>query len=282
MLQVYSDESGTNVGDRYTSVSVVSGEAEVLNYLRDKLGEVLIDKDVDEVKFSDITRYEWPVTEAAVDFVKCVVNDFAVYNRVRIDTITRDNWLISGGDYDYGSEPDLEGMYCHLLPHVGRTWGCTEWDFYPDEHPGFNWSGIVSNLSMTSMLIAEGDKEGFIERTDEYAEFEFSEVEELSSEDEPLVQLADLFAGIARFSHEDNGGCAEWVARGYGRQGILIPSMGWGGENITRSEECRYRIIGKLYSLCHRHRLYVSLRTGKHLKTLRPQSPINFCDYRRR
>lgn len=281
MLQAYSDESGTNVGDRYTSVSVVSGEAEVLNYLRDKLGEVLIDKDVNEVKFSDITRYEWRVTEAAVGFVKCVV-DFAVYNRVRIDTITRDNWWISDGDYDYGSEPDLEGMYCQLLPHVGRTWGCTEWNFYPDEHPGFNWSGIVSCLSMTSMLNAEGDKEGFIDRTDEYAQFEFSEVEELSSKGEPLVQLADLFAGIARFSHEDNGGCAEWVARGYGRQGILIPSMGWGGENITRSEECRYRIIGKLYSLCHRHRLYVSLRSGKHLKTLRPQSPINFCDCRRR
>ena len=282
VFQAYSDESGINVGDRYTSVSVVSGEAEALNYLRDRLGETLRDKNVDEVKFSKITRYERPVTEAAADFVGCVVNDFAIYNRVRIDTITTDNGCLSGGDYDSGSDPDLEGMYCHLLSNVGRRWGSTKWDFYPDEHPGVNWSGIVSCLNMTSMLTAEGNKEAFIDRTDEDAQFEFSEVEELDSVGEPLVQLADLFAGMARFSHEDNGGCAEWVARGDERQGILMPSMAWDKGNITRLKECRYRLIGRLYSLCRRHRLYVSLRSGRHLRTWRPQSPINFWDYRRR
>jgi hypothetical protein len=282
VFQAYSDESGINVGDRYTSVSVVSGEAEALNYLRDRLGETLRDKNVDEVKFSNITRYERPVTEAAADFVGCVVNDFAIYNRVRIDTITTDNRCLSGGDYDSGSDPDLEGMYCHLLSNVGRRWGSTKWDFYPDEHPGVNWSGIVSCLNMTSMLTAEGNKEAFIDRTDEDAQFEFSEVEELDSVGEPLVQLADLFAGMARFSHEDNGGCAEWVARGDERQGILMPSMAWDKGNITRLKECRYRLIGGLYSLCRRHRLYVSLRSEKHLRTWRPQSPINFWDYRRR
>jgi hypothetical protein len=282
VFQAYSDESGINVGDRYTSVSVVSGEAEALNYLRDRLGETLRDKNVDEVKFSNITRYERPVTEAAVDFVGCVVNDFAIYDRVRIDTITTDNGCLSGGDYDSGSDPDLEGMYCHVLSNVGRRWGSTKWDFYPDEHPGVNWSGIVSCLNMSSMLTAEGNKEAFIDRTDEDAQFEFSEVEELDSVGEPLVQLADLFAGMARFSHEDNGGCAEWVARGDERQGILMPSMAWDKGNITRLKECRYRLIGGLYSLCRRHRLYVSLRSAKHLRTWRPRSPINFWDYRRR
>ena len=281
VFQAYSDESGTNVGDRYTSVSVVSGEAEALNYLRDKLGETLRDKNLDEVKFSKVTRWGLPVTEAAVDFVGCVVN-FAVYNRVRIDTITTDNWCVSGGDYDSGSEPDLEGMYRRMLPNVGRRWRCTKWDFYPDENSGVNWSGFASSLNMTSILTAEGNKEAFIDRTDEDAQFQFSEVEELDSVGEPLIQVADVFAGIARFSHEDNGGFAEWVARGDGRQGILIPSMAWDKGNITRLTECRYRIISRLYSLCRRHRLYVSLRSGKHLRTWRPQSPINFWDYRRR
>jgi len=261
VFQAYSDESCINVGDRYTSVCVVSGEAEALNYLRDELGETLRDKNVHELKFSNITGYERGVTEAAVDFVGRVVN-FAVYNRVRIDTITTDNECLNGGDYDCVSEPDLEGMYCHLLPDVGRRWGCTKWGFYPDEHPGVNWSGIVSSC--------------------EDAQFQFSEVEELNSVGEPLIQVADVFAGIARFSHEDNGGCAEWVGRGDERQGILMPSMAWDKGNITRSKECRYGVIGRLYSLCRSHRLYVSLRSGGHLRTLRPQSPINFWDYRRR
>ena len=48
VLEAYSDESGINVGDRYTSISVVSGEADVLDCLRDRLSETLKDKKVKE------------------------------------------------------------------------------------------------------------------------------------------------------------------------------------------------------------------------------------------
>ena len=283
VFQAYSDESGINIGDRYTSISVVSGEAEALNYLRDKLGETLRDKNVDEVKFSQITRYGSPVTKAAVGFVGCAVNDFAVCNSVRIDTITMDNECLSGEDYDSYGEPDLEGMYYQVLSNVGRRWGCTKWELYPDENSGVNWSEIVSSLNMTSMLTAQGSQKPFMDGSDKDGQFEFSAVEELNSVEEPLVQLADLFAGMARFSHEDSGGCAEWVGRSRDEKQVrLIPSMARDKGNITRLKECRYRLIGGLYSLCHRHRLYVSLRSEKHLRTWRPQSPINFWDYRRR
>lgn len=283
VFEAYSDESGKNAGDRYTSVCVVSGEAEALNSLRDKLGETLREKKVDEVKFSKITRYGSPRTEAAFDFVGCVVNEFAIYNRVRIETVTTDNECLNGEDYDCDTEPDLEGMYHQALSSVGRTWGCAEWGFYPDENSGVNWSEVVSSWNMTGRLTAEGNQIPFVDRTDEDAQFEISQVEELNSVGEPLVQLADLFAGMARFSHEDDGGCAEWVERWRDeRQLILIPFTAWEKGNITRSKECRYRLIGGLYSLCRRHRLYVSLKGGKHLRTWRPQSPINFWDYRRR
>jgi len=283
VFQAYSDESGINVGDRYTSICIVSGEAEALNCLRDKLGETLRDKNVDEVKFSKISRYGSPVTQAAVDFVGCVVNDFAIYNSVRVDTITMDNECLSGHDYDSDSEPDLEGMYYQVLSNVGRRWGCTNWGLYPDENSGVNWSKIVSSLNRTSILTAEWGQKPFIDRTDEDARFRFSEFEELNSVEEPLVQLADLFAGMARFSHEDNGGCAEWVERSRDeRQGKLIRSTAWDKGNKTRLKECRYRLIDGLYRLCHRYRLYVSLRSEKHLRTWRPQNPINFWDYRRR
>jgi hypothetical protein len=282
IFEAYSDESGTNPDDKYTSISVVSGEDEALNGLRDRLGETLRDKNVGEVKFSEITRWGWPVTEAGVDFLECVVNDFAMYNRVRIDTITVDNGCVSGGGYDSGSGPDLEGTYCLVLPSVGRRWGCTKLGFYPDEHPGVNWSGVASRLNMTGMLTAEGNREAFVDGTDEDAQFALSKLEELDSAGEPLIQLADEFAGIAHFLHEDNGGWAEWLARGDGRQGILMPSTARDEGNIKSSTECRYRLIGRLYHLCRRHGLYVSLGSGKHLRTWRPQSPINFWDYRRR
>jgi len=282
VFQAYSDESGINVGDRYTSISVVSGEAEALNCLRNRLGETLRDKDVPEVKFSKVTRYGSPFTQAAVDFVGCTVNDYAICNSVRVDTITVDNECLSGGDYDSYSEPDLKGMYYQVLSNVGRRWGRTKWEFHPDANSRIDWSGIVSRLNMTRMLTAEWCREASIDRIDEHARFQFSEAEESDSVEEPLIQVADLFAGMARFSHEDNGGCAEWLERSTDvRQGKLRRPTALDKGNKTRLEECRYRLIGGLYRLCHRHRLYVSLRSEKHLKTWKPQSPINFWDYRR-
>jgi len=283
VFQAYSDESGVNVGDRYTSVSVVSGEAEALNYLRDKLRETLRNNNVYEVKFSKIRRYGSPYTKAAVDFIGCVVNDCAIYNRVRIDTMTTDNECLNGEDYDSVSEPDLGGMYYQVLPNVGRAWGCTQWGFYPDENPRVNWSEWGWSLSMTSTLTAEWGEKRFIDRSDEDAQFEFSEVKELNSVEEPLIQVADLFSGIARFSHEDNGEGAEWAERSRDeRQGKLIESMARDKGNMTRSRKCRYGLIGEVYSVCHRYGLYVSLTGENDLRVWGAQSPINFWDYRRR
>lgn len=283
VFQAYSDESGINVGDRYTSVCVVSGEAEALNYLRDKLRETLRNNNVCEVKFSKIRRYGSPYTKAAVGFIGCVVNECAIYNRVRIDTMTTDNECLNGEDYDSVSEPDLMGMSYQVLSNVGRTWGCTQWGFYPDENPRVNWSEWGSCLSMTSTLTAEWGEKPFIGRSDEDAQFEFSEVKELNSVEEPLIQVADLFAGMARFSHEDNGDRAEWVERSRdATQGKLIESMARDKGNIPRSRKGRYRVIGELYSLCHRYGLYVSLTGENDLRVWGTQSPINFWDYRRR
>lgn len=281
VLQAYSDESGINVGDRYTSVSVVSGEAEVLNCLRDKLNKTLRDRNVEEVKFSEIKRYPSPVTQAAINFIECTVNDFAIYKKVRVDTITTDNEYLDQNSYDSGNKPELERMYYCVLTNIVRRWRSTKWGLYPDINSRVNWSEIISYLNRTA-LQRRVKKPLLIEiMLGEDTQFQFSEVEQLNSAKEPLVQLADLFAGMARFSHEDNVSCAEWVARWkHVKQGELIRSMALNKMNITRLMECRYRLIGGLYFLCHRHKLYVSIRSENHLKTWRPESPINFWDYK--
>jgi len=290
VFQAYSDESCINFGDRYTSVSVVSGEVGVLNCLRDKLGKTLRDKNVDEVKFSKIERYGSPVTQAAIDFIKCVVNDFAIYNRVRVDTITTDNESLGHNNYYSGKKPELERMYYCVLANIVRRWNYTKWSLYPDKNSKINWSEIVSYLNMTRLQrkVREPLLIGLM--LGENNQFEFSEVEQLDSLGEPLVQLADLFAGMARFSYEENVSCAEWVERWKaewvgrcedGKQGELIPPTERNNRNITRLKECRYKIIGELYYLCRRYGLYVSIRKKNHLNTWRPKNPINFWSYKR-
>ncbi len=68
IFQAYSDESGINDGDLYTSVSIVSGEEEALSCLRDKLAQEIRDKGINEVKFVKITSHNSTITQAAKSF----------------------------------------------------------------------------------------------------------------------------------------------------------------------------------------------------------------------
>ena len=53
-------------------------------------------------------------------------------------------------------------------------------------------------------------------------------------------------------------------------------------KSISQTNRCRYRIIGELYSLCGKHKLWVSVKTKKHLWTRKHNSPVNFWDYDKR
>jgi hypothetical protein len=279
-LRAYGDESGINVGDRYTSVCVVSGEAGVLDCLRRKLDKTLREKNVDEVKFTKIRRYEGPMAQAAVKFIECTVNDFAAHNKVRVDTITMDNEYLGGDNYDYGHKPELERMYYCVLAHIVRRWRYRRWDFYADVNSRVDWQEIVEYLNMTSMQ-KKIKKPLLMElMSEENPEFEFSGVKELNSAGEPLIQLADLFAGMARFSYEDDG-CARWADRWKpDEQMELIPYMARDKKSSDKVKECRYKLIAGVYNLCHRHRLYLSIKTDGHLRTRRHESPINFWAHR--
>jgi len=286
IFKAYSDESGINIGDRYTSVSVVSGEEDVMDCLRVKLNKALRDENAEEVKFFKIKGFRSRFTRAAIKFIECTVNDFAIYNKIRVDTITTDNESLERYNSDCDSKPDLGWMYYKVLANIVRRWKNTKWGFYADVNSKVNWSEIVSYLNKTR-LQKSGERPLLIERMlYENPKFEFSEVEQVNSIEEPLVQLADLFAGMARFSHYSEKydfNCADWVRRWKSeRQGKLMGFVGEEDWKIPRLAECRYRVIGGLVFLCRKHKLYVSIDSKNHLKTWRPKNPINFWDYEER
>lgn len=279
VFQAFSDESGINAEDRYTSIAVVSGEAEILGFLRDELAKEVNDKGIDEVKFSRVTRYKSPVSQAAKIFINCVINKYAILNQVRIDTITIDN-----DSPDCGDKNTLERMYYCLIAHMVRLWNNTHWNFYPDVNSKINWGEIISYLSTTRLHKRKNKNPLLIElMLEENPRFKFGEVKQLPSIQEPLIQLADFFAGLARFSHEEDVDCTNWViGQKNRRQQKMKLCQENKVNNVNRTRECRYKLIGELYYLCRKHRLGVSIRTKKHLNTWRPNYPINFWDYKRK
>ena len=284
VFQAYSDESGINDEDLYTSVSIVSGEEAILNCLRDKLSQEISNKRIKEVKFVKVTSYKSTIAKAAKTFIYSVVNDFAIFKKLRIDTITVDNQYLLSTFPDYDKEQKLEHMYYCLLAHMVRRWNNAQWYFYPDVNSKINWNEIISYLNMTKLHKKRNKNPLLIElMLEENPRFKFVEIKQLPSIQEPLIQLADLFAGLARFSHEENVDCTKWVV---GQKNWRQQEMKFYQEskvkNITQTRECRYKLIQELYYLCHQHGFGVSIKTKKHLWTRKPNSPINFWDYEKR
>ncbi len=280
-FSVYSDESGINKYDPYTSIAVVSGEESTLKSLRTKLSKIIEDKNIKEVKFVGVTKYGSTITQAARKFIECTLDDFACYHKVRVDIITRNNQLVHSNT-NSSNEPQLEHLYYCLLSHIIRQWQNVVWDFYPDVNSKINWSEIIDYLENTRLHRGNIRNPLLIDLVlEENPRFRFNEVQQLHSINEPLIQLTDLFAGMARFSNEENSKCVQYaLSYANQKQGKFQFPFGYNEINVHKSRECRYRLIGDLYHLCGKHKLYVSLREKKHLWTRRHKSPINFWDYK--
>lgn len=283
IFQAYSDESGINDGDPYTSVSVVSGEEIMLNCLRDKLAQEISTKRIKEVKFVKVTSHNSTIAQAAKTFINIAVNDFAAFTKIRIDTMTMDNQYLLSAFPNYDREQKLEHMYYCLLSHLGKQWNNAQWHFYPDKNSKVRWSRIISFLNQARLHRNKVGKPLLIKlMLQENPLFQFGEVKQLCSIQEPLVQLADLFAGLARFSHEENIDCSRWLPNPKtGRQSEMKLGENDKISGISPTKKCRYELIGELYNLCGKHSLWVSIRTKRHLWTRKQTSPINFWDYKK-
>ena len=279
--QAYSDESAINPTDRFVSVSVVSGEATILNNLRDYLAEIINNEKVKEVHFGEITGSQRPVTKAAKSFINKVINDFASSRKIRIDTLTIENGYYFNIFPNNTKEEEIEHMYHILLSHIGRQWNNEKWSFYPDSNSHVNWENIISFINNTK-LIKNRKKPLLVKIMENNPSFTFNEIIQLISLDEPLVQLADLFAGLARFSHEEQVDCSNIVINKKGAwQGKLKIGVEYRTDIVPKQKQCRYELIKELYDVCHKHGLYVSIRERKHLWTRKNNYPVNFWDYKK-
>ena len=91
-------------------------------------------------------------------------------------------------------------------------------------------------------------------------EFRIEGINPCRSCDEPLVPIADLFAGLATFSCEKYGPFEQWVRMNSG-QGTLFQSEGEAGLRLSGSDRERFPVLSELDLICKDRKLGVSLRT---------------------
>ena len=279
-FSAYGDESGT-FDHRFQSIAIVSGEEHVINELREKLRNEINDKGIREVKFSEIKGYQSPRAEVARQFINYTVREFANYKRARIDILT---WDIQDSRHNIpniDNVNNLQIMYYHVLEHMAGQWKEIKWNFYPDTNSKINWNEIAKYLNMTSLSRSKLKQPTLLNLLQDNHTFQFDEVQPLDSVKEPLVQLADLFAGMARFSGEECPQCVQWLSSFGKRNQLKLQNtrMKSSKDQSTRIKECRYQLIGELDRICKSCKLGVSLGGIKRLWTPNRTNPINFWNY---
>lgn len=167
-------------------------------------------------------------------------------------------------------------MYYKLLRCISEQGNQRNWEFYPDEQSSIKWYKIANYLNSTRITRR---KPHFLTLFDQdIHRIKFIRLKQLKSHEEPLIQLADLFAGIACFSRKKSDEC--WVEYNKRKkQQSLFNEETEIKNKISKADLNRCELVFKIYELCKKSNLKVSLESKKYLWTPDPSYPINFWHY---
>lgn len=280
IFSIYSDETGL-FNRRFQAIALVSGPNVTLLQLRNRLQVILDENGIDEIKFAEI-RTHHPKLLTAQGFIRCSVREYASRQKCRIDVLIWDTQDLRHAIEGRDDAANVGIMYYRLLTHVARQWKQVGWYFYPDINPEINWHEIANFLSRTPLLPSTTRLPPLFDLEKDSQLIKFNEIQPIDSLREPLVQLADLFAGMARFSREEGQQCVQWLDSWGNEEQLQLPDFICGMDAIDdtiETKQNRYKLIGEFYHLCRRSKMGVSLRDKRYLRTLNPSNPINFWNY---
>jgi len=274
----FSDESNWNTG-RFRSLGLVTVPSNCLDNIETELQQLFNESSVKEFKWKRLSGAKERF--AAQKMCRYVVEN-ACSERMRVDVLV---WDIQDNRHRIARRDDianLERMYYHLFRNVLRArWpDDASWKLYPDEHTALNWATVedcIVNKSITieaeQSLFTGGQFRNRLRR-----EFGLKEIQPVPSEEYPLIQLADLFAGLAVFSRDKFDEYETWV-RSTSPQAFLFDEADASIDSSRTSKE-RFPVLKELDNLCRQRKLGVSLKKRRGLWTPNPQYPLNFWIYK--
>lgn len=268
----FSDESHWNVG-RYRSIGLVSLPCSKLLNIEDDIQNILSKNSIKEFKWSELQSSKERF--AAIEICKLIIS-WSLKKTIRVDIL---EWDIKDSRHSILKRDDcknLQLLYYHLFSNVMRKrWpGRLRWALIPDEHTSIDWETIDDCLS------AKGD--GILRVVPDIAsgsfkvrlceDFFIDSINPSHSEDHPLIQIADLFAGLAVFSREQNLLYKEWIK--FADQPPLFKEEFTSKVSSAVIEKCK--VLHIFNSMCKSKKMGVSLEEFSGLKTFDPENPINF------
>ncbi|HEU5441486.1 MAG TPA: hypothetical protein VFU88_19535 [Ktedonobacterales bacterium] len=237
----FTDETQYNVGP-VRGLGMVSAPAGEVAALAAELGALSGSSGVGELKWEKVRSAKGRY--AAEQALRWAL-ERACEGRLRVDTLT---WGADVARHDQQPLPHrarLEHMYRRLLGEIlPRCWPAgSRFAVHPDEQGALRWQMLARGLTQIVAL------------------------EPRRSVAEPLIQLADLFVGLAAFSRQAYATYDRWLALTHAHAAQT---------ELSASDRVRCRLLDDFFLECKLRGLGVSLRTNAGLRTYDAARPVCF------
>lgn len=269
----FFDESNWNKG-RFRSISMISMEYSFYLELRPTLYEITTGKHC-EMKWTNID------VETGLQVIGFVFDNL---HKLRVDVLTwdmedsRHKGVIGRDD-----EQNLQRLYFRLMRTVMRDRWPNEstWTLCPDEHDCISWQTIKEYLNDHSWDIqtipfdTNPFKFSFINR------YTNKGIAPLRSHQEPFIQLADFFAGMAAYSFTSYDYLVLWEEENTAQTSIF-ECIGLVAKTVefSRNDRQRIPIVREMKRRASMIKLGLSLRSTSGLVTRKPIAHLNFWLYK--
>lgn len=272
---IYGDDSGSS-DKRYRCLTLVSSSPDVAQNLSSSLATFLVAKQVSELKFEEVRGHP-PKMQVAEYFIEQAV-DYCFRRKLRIDTLLWDTQDSRHAVRGRDDEKNNQVMYYKNLVHVARQWNISSWRFFPDEQAGVDWNELRSYLNNTRLRKSHFKQTSLLGGVNPFLDFE--PIENQDSAKHSLIQLADFFGGLSRFSREKCCKYFSWLLTKEAKEhpGLFI-FEGLNESSDSTADRARFSLLRQLDQACKKVKMGISLKTRRYLWSPKPESPMNFWNY---
>jgi hypothetical protein len=248
----YSDETHHNVG-RFKGIGVVTAAIDHATQASKELKAILATANVSELKWEKLRTVRERL--AAIRIADWL---FTKIDVLRVDVLT---WDIEDARHRLSGRDDVANMhrmYHHLMNNVLRRYptGCT-WRLHPDEQDSIDWDRVHDFLDGAGTRSRFQKTGALTLRLRFEKDFRIVQIVPSKSEVEPLIQVADLLAGMAAFSRTHIATYRRWRDRESGQDHLFDKEE----QAFSGGEREKCAVLSDFRHRCHRCALRVSLNS---------------------
>jgi len=268
----YTDESSYNFG-RYRSLAMISMPVGVAGGLSINLADILSQSGIREAKWNRVKTARDGF--ASQKLLRCFL-DHAAGGSLRGDALIWDTWDRRHAVVSRDDMANLGRMYYHLCRIVLRDrWPRgSVWMIYPDEQRAMSWTTLEETLGLAGFK--QGLSGGSLRLARQHG-YQVLGIKPVRSHEEPIVQLADLLAGMAAYSWTSFDAWETWQDE-VGPQASLFPRVD--RAQLSNADRERCVLLHELDGFCKARKWGVALKSTRGLQTHDPtRAPLNFWKY---